>query len=199
MKNFIKILPKKYLKIWKKCLPFLKEGRPDDQRHAEELVQYLINYASGLKLDLNILIPTAMMHDIGHAAILPEHFKYITGENKILNAKLVHMLAGAKIAKEILIRTKYNKHEIKEIVEIIAAHDADQLSGVNIKKIYNTKNKKNFHDIDMLDRYEPARIKNFLKFYKNKEKLIRALRESLNSFFFAEFSSIARAKLSRLI
>jgi len=146
-------LPEKYERIWEKALPLLKTGRPGDDKHAAEVVEFMLNYKGGKKLDFDILIPTAMMHDIGHSAVLPEHIKYLSGEEKLPNAKLVHMLAGAKIAKEILEKVDYDGDKSKEIVEIISIHDMDQVKGVDSEKYYNSENKKLFHDIDCLDRY----------------------------------------------
>jgi HD superfamily phosphodiesterase len=184
--------------IWRKCLPLLKQGRPDDLRHASKVAGDILNYSKKIRGDLNVLVPVAMMHDIGHAAILPEHFKYITGEDKIINGKLVHMLAGAKIAKKILREIKYDIKKSKEIVDIISTHDADQLTGINVKKIYNTKNKKIFHDIDALDRYNEKRMKAFAKLYKNRENMLRVLEKMLNSFFLKEFAMIARDNIAKI-
>lgn len=100
----IKNLPAKYAKLWQKCVPLLKQGRPDDLNHAKETAEFILQYKGKLKFDQEILIPMAMMHDIGHSAILAEHFKYITGPDKLTNGKLAHMLIGAKIAQELLIK-----------------------------------------------------------------------------------------------
>lgn len=140
-----------------------------------------------------------MMHDIGHGAILPGHFKFITGPEKIANGKLVHMLAGAKIAQDILKSVNYNPQKIKEIVDIISMHDADQIQGVNLKKVYNTSNKKIFHDIDSLDRYTELRVKNFEKMYPNRQELLKVLTEFLDLFFYSEFKNLAKKRLQGLL
>ena len=126
-------LPKKYKILWQKCLPILLKCRPGDDQHAAETVKLMANYSGKLKFDKPVLIPVAMMHDIGHAAILEQHFKYITGPEKIVNGKLVHMLTGAKIARELLKSINYDKKKTAEIVEIISIHEFDQLTGVTKK------------------------------------------------------------------
>lgn len=191
-------LPKKYQVLWNKCLPLLREGRPGDVDHAAEVVNFILHYTGKIKFDKSILIPVAIMHDIGHAAILPEHFKYITGPHKISNGKLVHMLAGAKIAKGILEKIKYNKKQAQEIVDIISIHDFDRLQDIDIKKIYNTKNKKIFHDIDALDRYTQKRLKNISVMYKDRDKLLQLLEKFLDLFFYQEFKTIAKKGLKDL-
>ena len=49
-------------------------GRPGDVEHAAEMVNFILEYRGNLNLDKYILIPVAMMYDIGHSAILPEYF-----------------------------------------------------------------------------------------------------------------------------
>lgn len=186
-------LPKKYEKIWGKCQSLLRKGRVGDLEHAADVVGLILNYKGKIKIDKDILIPVAMMHDIGHSAILPEHFRFITGEDKISNGKLVHMLAGAKIAQDILSSVQYPKNKSNEIVEIISVHDADQLTGINVKEIYNTTNRKFFHDIDSLDRYNEERMRKFLKYFKDKNKLTKLLEENLKSFFYPEFRDLAKS------
>lgn len=191
-------IPKKYEKLWEKALPLLKQGRPGDDKHAAEVVKFILDYDGKLTLNKDILIPVAIMHDIGHSAILPEHFKYVTGQEKLLNAKLVHMLTGAKIAKDILDSINYDSERTKEIVDIISIHDADQLEKIDLEKFYNTENKKLFHDIDSLDRYTEIRLQSMSKMYKDKKELFRLLRDALNSIFLQEFREIAEKRLKEL-
>lgn len=194
----IKNLPAKYAKLWQKCVPLLKQGRPDDLNHAKETAEFILQYKGKLKFDQEILIPMAMMHDIGHSAILAEHFKYITGPDKLTNGKLAHMLIGAKIAQELLIKTKYNLKKRREIVEMISTHDFDQIQGVDLKKIYNTNHKRIFHDIDVLDRFNPKRVKEFIKMYPDKQKLQKLFSGQIDIFFYPEFKRIAQGKISEV-
>jgi 5'-deoxynucleotidase YfbR-like HD superfamily hydrolase len=192
MNNF---LPKKFQKLWKICSPLLKRGRPDDLQHAKDVIKFILNYSGQQKIDQDILIPVAMMHDIGHSAILPGHFKYITGPKKIKNSKLVHMLAGAKIAHDILRKIKYPTKKTKEIVDIISIHDAEQLD-IKWCKFYNTYNKKIFHDIDLLDGFNTKRVKKLLYLWP-KNKLLQSLNERVNNFFFEEFKKLAIEKIKK--
>lgn len=194
----IKNLPDKFQILWKKVVPLLKKGRPDDLEHAKEVVEFILEYKGNFKLDYDIMIPMAMMHDIGHSAILPEHFKLVTGPEKIPNAKLVHMLIGAKIAHDILKSIKYDPEKIKEIVEMISVHDADQLDNIDLKKFYNTENKKIFHDIDAMDRYTETRFKNTFQLYKDKNKMLTMLRDALKVFIYPEFKQEAERRMVEL-
>ncbi len=97
-----------------KAYPLLKGARPRDDKHAKEVAEFILEYNKEKKLNFDVLIPLAIMHDIGHCAIPQEHFKYITGRGKVINGKLVHMLAGAKIAKDILDSINYDKKRLRK-------------------------------------------------------------------------------------
>lgn len=194
----LKNLPQPYKKLWSKCKKLLKGARQGDLEHAEETVKLILNYKGELKFDPDVVIPVAMMHDIGHIAILPEHFKFITGPEKISNSKLVHMLAGAKIAKDILEKIGYPNNKIREITEIISIHDFDQLKDMDINKVYNTGNKKFFHDIDGLDRYTEKRLEKVSNLYTDRGKLLQILEEGLKLFFYDEFRERAKNNLKKL-
>jgi len=170
LKMEIDNLPEEYKRIWEESLPLLARGRPGDDMHAKEVAEYLLDYSGELKIDKAVLIPVAIMHDIGHSSILPEHFKFVTGEEKLINAKLVHMLVGAKIAKDILEKVGYDKEKASEIVDIISVHDADQMKGIELEKFYDSENKKVFHDIDCLDRYTKERFGSLKKAFPSKDE-----------------------------
>jgi len=186
-------IPDKYNLIWEKSYPLLQQGRPGDDNHALEVMNFVLDYADPNYFD--VLVPVAIMHDIGHSSILLEHFKYVTGKDKLTNGKLVHMLVGAKIAKDILTSIEYDEKKIDEIVELISMHDADQLEGVNVKEIYNTENKKMFHDIDCMDRYNSDRIKAMEKSLPDKDKIMIILKKGLDNFFYPKFRQIAEKRL----
>lgn len=190
-------IPETYQAIWEKIEPLLKQGRNGDDEHALQVTEFILNNVDQKFFD--ILIPVALMHDIGHSAILPEHFKYITGQEKVTNGKLVHMLVGAKIAKDILISVKYDPNKINEIVEIISIHDADQLEDTDVMKIYDSRNKKLFHDIDCMDRYNTERLKKMSKTISDKDKMFMMLKNGLESFFYSEIKKIAKERYKEMV
>jgi hypothetical protein len=197
----IKNLPKKFIPLWKKVLPLLEKGRPGDVDHIAELLNYILDNHKKLKINLNVFIPLAMLHDIGHSAILSEHFSYITGFNKVPNGKLVHMLTGAKIADDLLSAIRYNDKLKQEIIDIISIHDFDQLSGFDTRRFFNSRNKKIFHDIDALDWYNVRRVANALKNNRDPKmlaKYFKGAEEHLKSFFSPAFKKIATARLKEM-
>ena len=196
----IKGLPKKYLLVWEEAQKKFKEGREGDEQHAAETVQLVLKYSEEKDWDLDVLIPTAMMHDIGHAAILPEHMKYVTGAEKLPNGKLVHMLTGAKIAKEILEKIGYDEDKTAEIVDIISVHDMDRVKGADNDEMYDTDNKKIFHDLDALDRYTKKRLKSAMHHYpdKNLQEMVTMVEKYLDLIFKDEIREIAKERIRKL-
>lgn len=190
-------IPETYQTIWEKAEPLLKQGRTGDDAHALQVTEFILNKVDQKFFD--ILIPVALMHDIGHSAILPEHFKYITGQEKVINGKLVHMLVGAKIAKDILDSVRYDPKKIDEIIEIISMHDADQLENIDAQKVYDTENKKVFHDVDCMDRYNEGRLKKMSKMISDKDKMFAMLKDGLENFFYPEFKKIAEERYKEMV
>ena len=195
-------LDPKHREIFDQALPYLEEGRPGDIEHVYFLLEQIISFRSDrIPVDLDILVPTAIFHDIGHSAVLPEHFVHLTGQKKIRNGKLVHMLTGAKIAKDVLAHVGYDKAKSDEIVGIVAVHDADQVDGMGME-CYDTENKKIFHDFDRLGIMEPDRFKIMLeKFTSNDnfEKLRNELDKLSSSFFFDELQKLSDSRKSEII
>lgn len=140
-------VPEKYQKIWGKAVPYLKDCRKGELEHCQNIAEEVYKNATGKKWDLDVLIPLAILHDVGHAAVLPQHFYLISGPKKEENSKLVHMLTGAKIAHDILTEIDWPEAKVKEIVDIISIHDNKD------KTLLDTEEKKVFNDIDKLDRY----------------------------------------------
>jgi len=196
----IENLPEKYQTLWAECLPLLRLGRPGDDEHAAETVKLVLDYQGRLEFDADVLIPVAMLHDIGHSVILPEHFKYITGQNKLVNGKLIHMLAGAKIARDLLQKVGYDPEKTQEIIDIISMHDADQLKVDDWRSWYDTQNKKVFHDLDALDRYTEKRLRSMVDSgMYDMDEILKELSRLLDNFLISEIKTAAEEQLKLLI
>ncbi len=191
-------IPKRYMPIWEQAAPLLASGRSEDHQHAQDTVEMILDYEGDIAIDEDILIPVAIMHDVGHSAILPEHYRHITGPEKLVNGKLVHMLAGAKIARDILNAVGYDKTKSEEIVDIISIHDADTLKDVDLEIFYDTENKKIFHDFDRMDAFSKKRLANVRERYPDLSVLQEVLRGSLKTFYFEEFRKTAEKRLRTL-
>jgi len=68
-------LPPGIRKVYDLALPYLQEGRPGDIEHVHFMLEVMLDFRpEGVDIDLDIMLPCAILHDIGHAAVLPEHF-----------------------------------------------------------------------------------------------------------------------------
>ncbi len=191
--NNLKI-PKKYFKIWEEAIPYLKKCRSGDLEHCARIAEEVYNLGKNKDLDLDVLIPVAIFHDIGHSAVLPEHFYLITGPKKEKNSKLVHMLTGAKIAKDILNKIDYPEDKIKQIVELIAIHDNQD------KNLFDNEEKIFFHDMDRLDRFSKHTIDTAkVEFGLNSKEALNMLEEKiLPNLIEKDFKDEAQRRLLKL-
>ncbi len=84
------------------------------------------------------------------------------------------------------------------LVPVGMMHDDDQLEGVDLNAAYDSENKKIFHDLDSLDRYNSRRINSMKSIYKDQAVLSKILEDSLKNFFLEEFRKIAEDNLKNL-
>jgi len=190
----MKRLPMKYRKLWFKCLPLLKGARRGDINHTSEMVDFLLDNVQRFGFELDVLIPVSMLHDIHHSGILEEHFKNIRVEERLSNGKVVKLSASAKVAEDLLTEVGYDKEKIPEILDIITTHDKSRVDDDEAGVLYNTKNKKHFHDIDIIARCNKARVKRLRKICQTRKELIRVMQSQIKLIFDNEIRSIAEKK-----
>lgn len=106
---------KVYERIWKLAKPYYKKGRPIDIDHISWMMKDAMTVCKKENLDDSLLLPLVILHDVG----------YGVGEHVYLEKELKkeHMVAGAKIAEEILQKINYPKDKMKKIVYYISVHD----------------------------------------------------------------------------
>jgi putative nucleotidyltransferase with HDIG domain len=109
-----------YRKIFELATPFLKKARPEDVLHTKVVVSLMkeIVEGEGLEREADVLIPAAILHDIG--------WSQISEEDKVKRspeARFKHMREGVKIARKILGRLDYSQPKIKRVCQLISIHD----------------------------------------------------------------------------
>jgi HD superfamily phosphodiesterase len=109
--------------IFEKAKPFLRTRK--NLIHTRIALRYALKLLKSEKGDEGVVIPAAILHDVGWKAI-PEHLHLTAFGPNPSNPKLtkVHELEGAKIAKAILEKIHYPPKKLKEICQIIRGHDS---------------------------------------------------------------------------
>lgn len=133
---------KKYQNIWNQAVKYLKKGKNKNfVVHTEGVVRAMKLILKKEKGNPDILIPAAMLHDVGWAKV-PEKFQCTSNKDYSLKGMKKHIEYAPEIIKEILQTLDYEATQINEIIEIVISHkfknprklskrlliDADQLS-----------------------------------------------------------------------
>jgi len=120
--------------IWKLAIPY--QDKRNDKGHAKTVLHFALKLLKIERADKNIAIPAAILHDIGWSQLSKEE-RFFIYKNKItkeveikmkskIKVRVKHELLGAKLAKEILEKIKYDKNKIKKIIAIIKQHDTGE-------------------------------------------------------------------------
>jgi len=110
-------MKKIYLRIWELAKPLYLEGRPMDIEHVEWLIDTIPKYVSEDELDYDVLLPLAILHDVGYSKVPKNSNSYN------LDIRRLHMKEGVKLAKEILEKLNYPENKTNEICRLISKHD----------------------------------------------------------------------------
>lgn len=142
---------KKYHHVWKLALPYLKKGiNKDFIVHTEGVVKAVQLILKKEKGDPDMLIPAAILHDVGWAQVEKKYQRTKNKVNKLRGMKL-HIELAPGIIKEILRSVNYKTSQINEVISIVQAHkfsnprtlnkriliDADQLSDAFKEQFYS--------------------------------------------------------------
>lgn len=157
-------------KMFEMAKPYLKTRlKKDLVLHTKNVlasVEYLLKHEKG---DGNILIPAAILHDVGWFKV-PEKLQKSKRKEDKIKALVLHIKYSKKIIYNILTKLNYNKKDIKLIYDIVFAHkfqnpqeinkrlliDADNLSDVYKDQFYSDAR---YYNSTLMENYE-HRIKN---------------------------------------
>jgi len=122
--NILHLLSPIELKIWNSAFPF--QDKRDDKGHAEFVTYFALNLLKQIKAERGIVIPAAILHDIGWSQ-LPrteiERFYLPNWRDYELELRKRHQEEGIKVAERILTFQEYPKEFTSEILSVISQHD----------------------------------------------------------------------------
>ena len=132
----------KYQNVWKLAVEYLSEGVLRDYVvHTKGVVKAMEMILKKEVGDPDILIPAAILHDVGWAKV-PKKHQRLGDKKKLLQATKLHIKYAPEIIRKILRPLDYENSRINEIIDIVNSHkfckprklskklliDADQLS-----------------------------------------------------------------------
>lgn len=131
-----------YKKIWHLARPYYMKGRPKDIKHIVWLMKNALVLCRKEGIDDTILLPLAILHDIGYSQLARSKFF------RIDRTKKEHMVIGTRLAGRILRQVKYPSAKVKKIVGLIAVHDNWALGDNRVYK--RSRILSVFNDLDFI-------------------------------------------------
>ncbi len=143
-------MKKKYNKIWELAIPYLKKGiMKDFVVHTQGVVKSMELLVANEGGDEDILIPAAILHDVGFSKISKD-LQTNADLSKKREAQRQHLVLAKDIIQEILEKVGYKQADIDKVVGIVEVHkfhdpkelekqlliDADNLSDVWSEQFY---------------------------------------------------------------
>jgi len=177
-------------KIWKLALPYLRKGRRKDYvLHSQGVVRAMQLLLEAKKADEDILIPAAILHDVGWSKVPVNIQKnWQKKENQIKGAEL-HLKHAPPIIREILKKVSYNPEKIEKIIDIVMAHkfqDPEELD------------KQLLIDADALSDAFKEQFESDLKSYQTTPENLYQFRKK-NKFYNPEAKKIFEKELNQRI
>ena len=150
-----------HAEVERHVLGFLEKGREGwDIPHTRAVVYYAEELAKAAGLDVLVFVTAALFHDVGYYGLFKDTdlSQYVNVRDK----KALHMLVGARMAREFLERPEiieyYSPEQIEQIVHLVGVHDdlgalstveelvfmeADTLGAIDLSRVIPTFDKDN--------------------------------------------------------
>jgi hypothetical protein len=123
-----------FQKLWDVSKEYLRRCREIDLPHARISLDFAMRLLREEGGEEDIVVPAIILHDIGYSLINEKDlykrttfFSVYKGNKSVdtysTRLKEIHMVEGAKLARDILAAVKYPINLIDEIVEIVRNHE----------------------------------------------------------------------------
>ena len=115
-------MDKKYQEIWLLAKPYLKKGKMKDfVLHTKGVIQAMEYILQNQQADPDIMIPAAMLHDVGWARVDRKLQKNKKDEDRH-EALVQHLKMAPPIISNILKEVDYKLDEINQVIDIVMSH-----------------------------------------------------------------------------
>jgi len=192
----IKGVSKKFNILWEAAERLLEQAEPREVAHTEDMIDAVLECRGVLKYDLNIFLPLAMLHNIERVKVLKEYFNDVVITAKLKDDKIVRITPAENVIKNLSESIGISPAHINEILSVFkvrkkarrAEKDGDAETA---KLLYNTDNKKLFHDLHLLSRFNRKEIKTMKSGFSDKELFNKMINIRFNLFFNDELRRVA--------
>jgi HD superfamily phosphodiesterase len=180
--------------IWDLASPY--QSKPEFRNHAKIVLEFAQVLVKIKKAKADIIIPAAILHDIGWSKVSEEERSVIFNKKKKYGKEYFavrhkHQDAGVKLASQILAQVKYPKKLIESILEIISQHDT--------RKGFLSEEDGLMRDADKLSRFSKIEFwKDVKKNEYTPQQLYDRLKKHLDEehfFYSEEAKELARKEL----
>lgn len=186
-------MKEEFKNIWELALPY--QDKRDDDGHARIVTEYAIKICEIENADDAIVVPAAILHDIGWSQLSKKDRLVIFDPDKTLEmefaVRIKHQDESVKLAEKILNKVNYSPNFLKLILEIISQHDT--------RNGFFSNEDGAMRDADKLWQYSRIGFEADIK--RNKftfdflyNKMMKKIDEK-NFFFFESSKDIARKEL----
>ncbi len=176
-----------YKKIWQLAKPYYKKGREMDIAHIKWMMKDALKVCKKENLDISLLLPLVILHDIGYAEVSAKDNPYN------LDVRKAHMAAGAKIAKEILLKAAYPSDKTDKIVYYVSVHDNWAFG--DFKLFEEDKILGVFNDLDFMWMATPKGFPSMMKLLNKTPDEVLIFIENKSKTEKAKFSTETTEKL----
>ncbi len=188
-------MKEKHKEIWD--LALIYQDARDDKGHAEIVTYYATKLSNIEGLNDDVVIPSAILHDIGWSQLSKKErfsiFDKGNDLNEILQVRLRHQDEGVKLAKIILSKVNYDSSLVDEILEVISQHDT--------RKFFISKNEAAMRDADKLWRFSKIGFWDDVRHSKITQseycEILKSKMEMSNFLYFDSSKKIAMDELEK--
>lgn len=154
-----------FKQIW--SLAFSYQDKRGDDGHAEIVTKYAYKLSKINKTNDDVVIPAAILHDVGWSQLPKEERFLIYNKNNSpelrFKVRYKHQSGGVKLVKKLLEKVNYPVEHVEQILDTISEHDT--------RKDCKTKEEDVVRDADKLSRvskngfFDDCRLSNITSEY----------------------------------
>lgn len=181
----------------------MEQAEPREVAHTEDMIKAVLECRKILKYSLSIFLPLAILHNIERVRVLKEYFNDAVITAKLQDGKIVRLSPAENVVKNLLESIGTSPANVKEILSVFkirkkvrrAEREGDSKKA---KRLYNTDNKKLFHDLHLISRFNSKEINAMKNAISDRDKFEELISTRLDSLFNQRLRIVAEKKLRKI-